>query len=86
MKYYSEYSSSNNSALQAIGECIHEFSNSSVKLNEDQKRVFKSEYESRNKNKKLLVVVAVLMPVQLLILGKTGLGVAIRLTMGGDEV
>ena len=46
------------------------FQTQASKLNEDQKRVFKSEYESRNKNKKLLVVVAVLMPVQLLILGR----------------
>ena len=41
-------------------------------LNEDQKRVFESEYESRKKSKKPLVVLPVLMPVQLLVLGRIG--------------
>ena len=51
-------------------------------LNKDQKRAFESKYESRNKSKKPLVVLPVLTPVQLLVLGRIGLGVVFRLTMG----
>ena len=56
------------------------------KLNEDQKLTFQSTYDKKKKNKGALTALSIFFPIQLFILGKTGLGIAFLLTGGGAFV
>ena len=54
-----------------------------VKMDEQQKLTFESMYNQGNKNKTLLIILSIVFPIQLFLLGKTGLGMAFLLTFGG---
>lgn len=65
--------------------------NSSVKsglktLNTEQQNNFVTEYNKKKKDPTLIIILAILFPIQLFLLGKTGLGVAYWLTGGGCGV
>lgn len=53
------------------------------KLPTDKQSVFAEEYKKRSKSKGLMIVLAILFPIQLFLLGKTGLGIAYWVTGGG---
>ena len=53
------------------------------KLPTEQQSVFSEEFQKRCKSKGLMIALAVLFPIQLFLLGKTGLGIAFWLTGGG---
>lgn len=53
------------------------------KLNDDQKMYFVEQYQYKRKDSILMLVLSIIFPIQLFLLGKTGLGVAYLLTGGG---
>lgn len=54
-----------------------------AKMPPAKQSVFVEEYKRRRKSKILMVALAILFPIQLFLLGKTGLGVVFWLTGGG---
>lgn len=54
-----------------------------VKMSEEEKLVFKTEYYQRRRSKVAMVILAVLFPIQLILLGKAGLWFAFVFTGGG---
>ena len=52
-------------------------------MTDEQKTTFQNSYDQQKKNKKLLVILSILFPIQLFLFGKTGLGVVFWLTFGG---
>lgn len=59
-------------ALQALG-----------RMNDDQRAMFLHTYSKRKRSVGAMLALAILFPIQLFLLGKTGLGVAFILTAGG---
>ena len=53
------------------------------KMDETQRLTFESAYRQRRWSKGVMVVLAILFPIQHFLLGKTGMGVAFWLTSGG---
>ncbi len=56
------------------------------KMSEEEKLTFQSEYDRQKKSKGLMIALAMLFPIQLFLLGKTGMGVLFLLTFGGFAV
>ncbi len=54
-----------------------------AKLSTEHQSQFVEEYKRKSKNLGVMMVLAILFPIQLFLLGKTGLGVALWLTGGG---
>ncbi|WP_044346742.1 TM2 domain-containing protein [Dethiosulfatarculus sandiegensis] len=54
-----------------------------AKMSTEEQSQFVEEYERKKKSLGLLMALAILFPIQLFLLGKTGLGVAFLLTAGG---
>ena len=54
-----------------------------AKMPDEQQLLFEDEYKRKAKNTGLLTALAVLFPIQLFMLGKTGLGIAFLITLGG---
>lgn len=54
-----------------------------VKMSEEEKLVFKTEYYQRRRSKVAMIILAVLFPIQLILLGKAGLWFAFVFTGGG---
>lgn len=52
-------------------------------LTDDQKVVFAAHYDKRKRNMGLMVALSILLPIQLFLLGKIGLGILFILTGGG---
>ena len=52
-------------------------------MSNDQKLIFEAEYQRQSRTKGLLIVLAIIFPIQLFLLGKTGLGLIFWLTIGG---
>ena len=52
-------------------------------MSDEQKITFQNSYDQQKKNKVLLVILAIFFPIQLFLLGKTGLGVVFWLTLFG---
>ena len=52
-------------------------------MDEGQKLAFEAEYHRRAKSKGLLIVLAILLPIQLFLLGKVGMGILFVVTGGG---
>ena len=55
-------------------------------LTPDQQAVFSAHYNSRKRNTALMVLLAIVFPIQLFLLGKIGLGILFWLTAGGFGV
>lgn len=53
------------------------------KMTEEEKLTFTSEFNRRKKSKGLLIFLSLFFPVQLLVLGKVGLGILFWFTAGG---
>lgn len=53
------------------------------KMSEEEKLVFQTEYDRRKISKGVMIVLAVLFPIQLILLGKVGLWFAFFFTGGG---
>ena len=49
----------------------------------EEQMMFQEEYEKKSKSTGLMVFLAIFFPIQLFILGKTGLGIAYLITVGG---
>ncbi len=49
----------------------------------EEQMMFQEEYEKKSKSTGLMVFLAIFFPIQLFILGKTGLGIAYLITAGG---
>jgi len=60
--------------------------NSLGKQTSEQQSVFEEEYRRKRKDKVLLTVLAVVFPIHLFMLGKTGLGILYWITLGGMGV
>jgi len=54
-----------------------------AKLSTEHQAQFVEEYKRKSKNFGLLMVLAIIFPIQLFLLGKVGLGIAFLLTGGG---
>ena len=54
-----------------------------AKMSEKEKLVFKSEYDRKKRDKGLMIVLAVIFPIQLFLLRRVGLGLAFWLTGWG---
>ncbi len=52
----------------------------------EEQMMFQEEYEKKSKSTGLMVFLAIFFPIQLFILGKTGLGIAYLITAGGLSV
>jgi hypothetical protein len=50
---------------------------------DEQQLLFEDEYKRKAKSTGLLTVLAIFFPIQLFLLGKTGLGIAFIITLGG---
>jgi hypothetical protein len=53
------------------------------KLSLEQQSIFVDAYKRKRKDKTLMIILSIFFPIQLFLLGKTGLGVAFLLTAGG---
>lgn len=53
------------------------------KMSEEKQSIFVEEFKKRSKNVGIMTVLAVFLPIQLFLLGKTGLGLVYWLTLGG---
>lgn len=53
------------------------------KMPDEQQLLFEDEFKRKSKNTGLLTALAVLFPIHLFMLGKTGLGIAFLITLGG---
>lgn len=69
-----------------LNEISSSAKSSLIKLPEEQQNFFIEEYSKKKKDPTLMLVLAILFPIQLFLLGKTGLGVAYWLTGGGCGV
>jgi hypothetical protein len=56
------------------------------KMSAEQQSLFYDEYKRKSKNLGLLMVLAIVFPIQLFLLGKTGLGLAFLFTMCGGGI
>jgi len=54
-----------------------------AKMPDEQQLLFEDEYKRKAKSTSLLTVLAICFPIQLFMLGKTGLGIAFLITLGG---
>jgi len=54
-----------------------------AKLDAKKQQMFVDQYKMKARNKAVMVVLAILFPIQLFFLGKVGLGVAFIVTWGG---
>jgi hypothetical protein len=54
-----------------------------AKMPDEQQMLFEDEYKRKAKSTGLLTALAILFPIQLFMLGKTGLGIAFLITLGG---
>jgi len=54
-----------------------------AKMSEEDQTMFQKEYEEKRKSTTSMVLLAIFFPIQLFLLGKTGLGIAFLLTAGG---
>lgn len=52
-------------------------------MSDEAQSSFEDEYSRKSKSATLMVILAIFFPIQLFLLGKTGLGVAFLLTAGG---
>jgi hypothetical protein len=57
-----------------------------AKMPDEQQLLFEDEYKRKSKSSGLLTALAILFPIQLFLLGKTGLGIAFIITLGGMGV
>lgn len=57
-----------------------------AKMPDEQQLLFEDEYKRKEKSTGLLTVLAIFFPIQLFLLGKTGLGIAFIITLGGMGV
>ena len=53
------------------------------KMTDEQKKIFEAEYARRRKNTALYVVLAIIFPIQLVLLNRLGLQLAFWFTVGG---
>jgi hypothetical protein len=56
------------------------------KMSAEQQSLFYDEYKRKSKNLGVLMALAILFPIQLFLLGKTGLGILFFCTLGGMGV
>ena len=55
-------------------------------MSAEEQMMFQEEYEKKSKSTGLMVFLAIFFPIQLFLLGKTGLGIAYLITAGGLSV
>ena len=53
------------------------------KMDDKQRMVFQQEYDSRQRASRGMIILSIVFPIQLFLLGRTGLGIAFLLTGGG---
>lgn len=56
------------------------------KMPEEKQSIFVEEFKKRSKSVAIMTILAVLFPIQLFLLGKTGLGIAYWITFGGSGI